>query len=183
MPARPRRQGAFDGACGFYAVANALSLVSPKTVSRDDFSVLLEVLAPDTGLPKQFFAGTRRNEVNRMLTALVRNEKFADVSVYRPYWAGAHIGLRDYWVRLAEHFDNRSAAAIVKYAHEPSSASRYNHWTVVRGVTKSSLLLFDSDGAARISRKRARLWDDLECHKGRPYALDYTATFLLRSEG
>ena len=183
MTREPKQQGAFDSACGFYAVANAIGLVKPSAFKPDDFGVLLLALAPRTGLPKQFFAGTGRNELNRMLTALLEDERFVGVDLVRPYWNGGAVTLADYWSKLQHHIGDGDTgrAAIVKFRHEPRKDTSYHHWTVVRKVTDDNLILHDSSDNARIARKRSRIWDNLTFHAARPYALDYTATFLLGS--
>lgn len=180
MPVRrPKRQGAFDGACGFYAVHNALGLLYPNTVTEDDFSTLLYALSK-SAVPRQFFAGTGRNELNQMLVRLVADDRFSRTVVSRPWWGGGTVALGDYWSRLESHLDGERAAAIVAFRHEPDPERTYYHWTVVRKVTTASLVLHDSAGLARLPRKRSRMWDEKASHASRPFALQHPWTFLLR---
>lgn len=178
---KPKRQGAFDKACGFYAVHNALSLLYPGVVGDDDFSTLLGALSRVT-VPKQFFFGTGRNELNRMLGHILDDNRFSPTSVQRPWWTGGVVPLKDYWARLDDHLSQERSAAIVMVGHEPTPDNTFNHWTVVRKVTARSLILHDSDGLGRIPRLRSRVRDGKESNSARPYSIDHTATFLLRRE-
>lgn len=179
IPRRPKLQGDFDSACGFYAVHNALALLYPSKVTSDDFSTLLRVLSEDS-IPRQFFFGTGRNELNKMLTRLLTDERFHGTSVLRPWWKGGKVNLGDYWACLGDHLATEGTCAIMMFGHEPNPDNTWYHWSVVRSATANSLLLYDSDHIARIPRKRSRMWDEKAFHSKRPFVLASTATFLLK---
>ena len=183
MSPRPKRQGAFDGACGFYAVHNAVSLICPKLVSDDDFSVLLQALSTD-GFPRQFFQGTGRNQLNSMLTRLLADGRFEDVTIQRPFWTGAAT-LGGFWTAIEHHLNEPRTAAIVGFNHARAAGDdEYSHWSVVCGATSKTFTLHDSAAdlsLRRILRRRSRVWDDKSHHSGRPYCFDTVATFLLRN--
>ncbi|MER8895941.1 hypothetical protein [Mesorhizobium sp. M0676] len=54
-----------------------------------------------------------------------------------------------------------------------------NHWTVVRRISRSSLVLFDSSGYARISLEACRMAHERPRPKGRQHIIPHDAIFCV----
>ena len=93
---RPHIQGELDGACGFYAIVNALRLLEPELEGKELFNFAMRGFL-ESGNPMAFSEGTRRGSIKNTLSrtiASVHSEfilKNEDGTPYRfgfniPYW-------------------------------------------------------------------------------------------------
>ncbi|KJS02690.1 MAG: hypothetical protein VR65_04435 [Desulfobulbaceae bacterium BRH_c16a] len=184
MKPKPQKQGVQDGACGFYAIGNAISILIPKVPVDEIFKIIFKYyLENENG--EHFIEGMYRNKLNSILTHTVEtlNEKGHGIGVYRPFWNNTANSLGDFKENIFEHFkENCIATAIIGYEYckiDPES-DYYSHWTTINRTTTKSFYTFDSDQERKfIPLSKCRIWDDKKRHKSRPYKIDTTATFFL----
>lgn len=186
MEQKPQKQGSQDGACGFYAIGNALSILYPKLPVDEIFYEIFKYYI-DNGDPNQFIEGIYRNNLNKVLSHVVEvlKGKGHPVDIGTPYWNTATVSLKDFNKKLDEHFNNKNnavAVAIIGYAYcknDPDKDS-YAHWTTVTRKTPKRLYVFDSDqDRTFLSLSMCRIWDNKQRHTAKPYKIQPTETFLL----
>jgi hypothetical protein len=184
MKPKPQKQGAQDGACGFYAIGNAISILTPKVPVDEIFRIIFKYyLRNENG--EHFIEGMYRNKLNSILTHTVEtlNAKGHGIGVYRPFWNSTACSLGEFKASIIEHFEvNKNATAIMgyEYCRKDPECDYYSHWTTIKRTTKKSLYTFDSDQERKfIPLSKCRIWDDKQKHKSRPYKIDTTATFFL----
>ncbi|MDR3557146.1 MAG: hypothetical protein P4L55_20525 [Syntrophobacteraceae bacterium] len=181
---KPEQQGSQDGACGFYALGNALAIVCPK-VRRNIDAIFKEIydfyLKDHDG--SHFLAGMGRNMLNDLAShVLTHISKYydQDVSVKHPFWARRANTLGEWRKTLNAHFqDNPDGAAIIAYEYCKDAVEAESHWTVIKKMTSTSIFTFDSSNERKyIPFRLCRIWDDKSKNKARPYKIDTTSTFL-----
>jgi len=173
----PARQGDLDGACGFYAVVNAVQLLYPKI----DRTRLFNHIVHDH--TQHFVHGTGRNQLNRVLqkaeSFMASRRVGMPIRIERPFWKCTPATLEEYWETL-RNMQGESEVPIIGYEFNKGDKPNTDaHWSVVRKVTKKHLILHDSDGTKRIPRERSQRISEYIRHQRRPYFLDTTATFVI----
>jgi hypothetical protein len=186
----PEKQGSHDGACGFYSIGNAVAIVCPRIRRHLDdvfFKMFKDYLNKYDG--SHLFEGMGRNLLNDVLKTIsdyLSKEYDLNLSIYRPFWNETAINLGQWRDYLLSHFlnDNSKRAAIIIYEYcKDNIEESYAHWTVIKSATTKSLHTFDSNNERKyIPFSLCRIWDGKERHKGRPYKIDTTASFLLSSD-
>jgi len=149
---KPLRQGELDGLCGLYAVINALRLgmaeTAPLTNAR---SRELAGLAIDRMYrwrrPSSNISCGMDPKHQRALANLIAQHVSgveADV-VFERCTLDRHASIDDAfsWVEQSLQ-QGKPVLALLSGAHD--------HFTVIRGITDRSLVLFDSAGRTRLSR-------------------------------
>jgi hypothetical protein len=172
---RPVEQGDFDGACGFYAVHNALSWLYPRELDERDFRWLLAALSGSRlVVPIEFFLGTHRKHLGQLLDAVRSDRRFSDLELRRPFWS-RHVPVNVFWDRARDWLEESGRHSAVIFAYDDAG---YAHWTVANGASARQLRLRDSYGLRTMARAR--------CYAGRgatrrnTYWIETTCTFLLR---
>jgi len=164
MDKLPLMQGDLDAACGFYAVINAISCLVPEVERQDLFLRVIKRLKGKKGFLQGFVHNgidTRRlNQILELTINIVNNEQKANILVIRPFKSRQANSLEEYWDRVCTVARNKSVI-IQGYFYWPSERYKYQpgHWTVFRGITKSKLRTYDSDGEiANIHRSRCQIF-------------------------
>ncbi len=190
MEQMPQKQGSKDGACGFYAMGNVLSLLCPH-LSVDSIFYEIFKYYTENGKPIHFIEGLYRNKLNEILSHVVRvlkdKEHPVEIDIDRPYWTNASVSFRDFSTKLDEHFNNTNhsiAVAIIGYAYCKNDPEEdgYAHWTVITKKTPKRLYTFDSDQEQErkfLPLSMCRIWDERQKHRVKPYKIQPTDTFLL----
>jgi hypothetical protein len=144
----PFRQGQLDGLCGVYAIVNAVRLAAqdhPLRLTRSDceqlFYAILSDLECGTGgilhavmngmRPKRFHSATK-SAVRHM-----RDEHDIEISIKRLFGKDREPAIGDV-INKVTQITRLGQPVIADFS------GRLNHWSVVRGTTLKSLLLFDS---------------------------------------
>jgi len=91
---------------------------------------------------------------------------------HKPFHCRPRVGLDEYWGTLQTFFRLRGGAVIT------AIGGRVDHWTVIRGATDRSLLLFDSSGGVRVARRHCAMAADAPDAQ-RCYRLAPTHTYFL----
>ncbi|MEE3662556.1 hypothetical protein V2I52_11590 [Brenneria sp. g21c3] len=188
---RPAKQGQLDGACGFYAIVNALHVLEPELEQKELFYITLSAFLSD-GNPMGFVDGTRRgtikNTLSRVISLLNKDYSFTDDKNGTPYQFGFNI---PFWIKDKERnrktvLDTLSSAnyrrgQVCILGYEYCSAERaYNHWTVIKNVRDNILMTFDSDEEARtISLDHARVDSGQGRNNSRPYNIISGDIFII----
>lgn len=160
----PDQQGNLDSLCGIYAVINAMNLVYP--MRRQDrvllFKHLITTLRRDEYVVMALLSGTYKRHMNIMLAAaaghMFRQQK-APVTVRTLFRSCKGVSMEMYFKKLEEFLKQKNCAVIINLM------GRLNHWSCVREITKTSLLLEDSYGYHYV-RKSTCFLDEYSYQKG-----------------
>lgn len=177
----PQKQGTQDGACGFYAIGNALSIVFPEIkIDKLFYDIFMLHFKHSTG--QEIIEGMGRNALNSLLVEVLDSLK-PKAFLHRPFWKSPAQNISEFKKRIFEHTrKSQKHVAIIGYEFNQHGTEEeyHSHWTVIKNASDKSMHTFDSDSGRRFIRfSRCRKWDSLEKHKSRPFKIDTGATFLL----
>lgn len=178
----PARQGEYDGACGFYSVGNALSLLYPNIGVDQIFYEMFSSYIKNGSDAESLINGMYRNKLNKVLGDTINALQLEDCKIYRPFWSNPASSLAELRKKIIDYFaGNKSAAAILGYEYSRYGESDwYSHWTVIRRATEKTLFTHDSSAELkRIAFSKCRIWDNKSCHKSKPYKLSSTELFII----
>jgi hypothetical protein len=184
----PQKQGSQDGACGFYAIGNAISILVPGVPIDEIFKEIFKYyLENENG--EHFIEGLYRNKLNTILahtTEILNTTETLNgynIKIYRPFWSNTALSIKEFKENIVYHFNtNDKATAIIcyEYCKDDPENDWYSHWTTILGLTEKSMCIFDSSFDRKfIPFSKCRIWDDKQKHKARPFKIDSTATFFL----
>ncbi len=195
---RPHIQGELDGACGFYAIVNALRLLEPELEGKELFNFAMRGFL-ESGNPMAFSEGTRRGSIKNTLSrtiASVHSEfilKNEDGTPYRfgfniPYWQSMPSRRAEVISQLENLSPANGVVAVIafeKWKDKANPQGRYAHWTVISKLLDGDLHTFDSDGEQmKIPLRSVRFDDQREiAHSARPYNLWSDYLFLVHRFG
>tara|TARA_Y100001973_G_C5199214_1_gene336449 strand:+ start:2394 stop:2999 length:606 start_codon:yes stop_codon:yes gene_type:complete len=154
---KPAKQGDLNGACGFYAIVNALHALEHSLDQRELFTQVFDAFLQD-GNHKNFIDGTYRGTIKNTLSRVVEylnNEyqmyddktlELYEIEFTIPYWLKDTPRTRKQVIDQISQADNgKECICIVGYDHQAGG-----HWSVVRKVSEKGLHMFDSDQEKRI---------------------------------
>jgi hypothetical protein len=148
-------QGRFDGACGFYAVVNAVAALYPCQFNRRELFTHIASTKPHA-----FCLGLGRNELNEVIgEACDYLERQGHALAVSRFWNRNPMALGDYWseIRATVDYRERRTVAIVGFEFDNPEGEREGHWTVVLRATERTLMLADSSGRARLVRRHCAI--------------------------
>lgn len=164
----PAQQGNLDGACGFYAITNAIHLLEPDLAPFDIFRAAWKNFLKD-GDPMRIIDGTTRGNLKKILSRTISeiNESYtltnSDESPYSfefeiPYWHSEKSRGRDDVLDILQSVNHRKGCvAIVGYSYAQSkNGNNYNHWTVIRESDQQGIVTHDSSGEKKRKYYSAR---------------------------
>ena len=175
---RTARQGTLDGLCGVYAIINALDLVGvdPPRGSRLYRDLFKEITH---GLRAVALLAAMQDGIHVDDLAAAATLAFGWLHAVHGYQLEIGQPLRDRRLRSTRSF----LAALRGYLREPETAviisyerGWYAHWTVVRKVASTELLLRDSGGLGTLQLS------DFD-HPGCRCAFRMVDTLLIRRVG
>lgn len=154
---KPSKQGELDGACGFYAVVNALRCLEPDLEAHELFTQTLKAHLLD-GNPMSFVDGTNRGSIKNVLSRVVeylhanyeltdnKTKKSYCFKVNIPYWHLDKDRDRKHVIETIKQADFKAGTVcIIGYQYCRGDENDYAHWSVVRKVSEKGLHLIDSD--------------------------------------
>jgi hypothetical protein len=157
---KPFRQGDLDGLCGLYAVVNAIRLAL-RPLSRFDYAIfsdffeeLVAEIDKHQGFGKASVSGLTTPRLVRLLKLageVVESNLGFKLEVGRPLLASRRPSLDDAIGHLRSELRRPATALLLGLGGE------YDHWTVVRRITRASILLYDSAGYSRIAIRECRM--------------------------
>jgi hypothetical protein len=148
---KPAKQGELDGACGFYAIVNAIHALEPSFDKPELFSQVLAAFLRD-GDYMSYFNGTRRGTIKNTLSRVLdylnshfdmyhdKTQEFYEFEFSIPYWLGDTSRNRKQVLEQMAQADNaKNCVCIVGYDHQTGG-----HWSVVKKVSDRGLHMLDS---------------------------------------
>lgn len=191
---KPAKQGELDGACGFYAVTNAISILEPDLLPHEVFRMTWESFLVD-GDPMRIIEGTTRGNLKNILSRTVEkinlgydltyeNGNSYKLSFAVPYWRHAKDRERGEVIDvLREANYKKGCVAIIGYGFSKDDfAPPYAHWTVVKEVTEECMVTHDSSGEKKeihFSEIRVDSFHQ-KSHVSRPFNVFSSDIFLVR---
>ncbi|MFH0226220.1 hypothetical protein ACGRPS_17090 [Vibrio furnissii] len=189
---KPARQGDLDGACGFYAIVNAIHILEPELdrIKLLDWAMRGYLVDGD---PMNFFRGTYRGSVKNTLRRLIdRLNNHPDFELVddmtnvayefdfsMPFWMDCPD--REKVLEYLTNANNKEGrVCIMAYDYDDGDREPYAHWTVIKGVTDGQLLTHDSSGEIRkIGLDRLRVDAENNKHKSRPFNIRGKDIFII----
>lgn len=179
---KPAKQGNLDGACGFYAIVNAINLLEPDIPHQELFNVVISTFIQD-GNPMAFIEGTRRGTIKNVLSRLLEyihsNYELTDNTTNEPYRIKFSI---PYWVNdiersrkdvidtLSQANYRKGTVCILGFEMNDGDEQDYAHWTVIKGFKDGYFNTHDSSGEAKkINLGTIRIDSQQRKNSQRPY--------------
>lgn len=176
------KQGHLDGACGFYAIANAIHLLEPELDQQEIFYLALQGFLED-GNPMRFVEGTRRGSVKDTLSRVLEKlqEKYDfdwngtpyHITSAIPYWHKDKVRTRKDVIDTLEWANYKQGKVIIMgYTHQQNKDidNFFAHWTVVKMCKDANLYTFDSGfEEKKIPLDHIRVDAQKDQHSSRPY--------------
>lgn len=179
----PFRQGELDGLCGIYAVINAIRLALGVRANllrqrdwQDLFVALLESVDRSVGAAHAASNGIDTQPLRYLLKAAILHLATEhDLTIRaKPMLARDERPCFEELLRHIGDWVRQPGRAVVL-----SVFGSLNHWTVVRRISRSSLVLFDSSGYARISLDACRMAHERPRPKGQQHIVPHDAIFCV----
>ena len=182
----PIRQGSIDGLCGVYSVMNATEAVIGKfhydrklgrkaSQRKVLFKKLIGYLAKQDMLEEAMIWGFEIIDAKGgFIDIATKSVKKYQKRRLRKQIAfdSDDVTLDAYWEKLTEHLSQPDSAVII------CLSGRIKHWTCVKRITPSVMILSDSSGIRQIARDRC----EVSTGSGDLYILWPTLTYLLSIE-
>jgi hypothetical protein len=146
---QPYQQGNLDGFCGPYCIVNAVHLVCGPLTRRRALRLLQDILRfldQRVDLVERLDGGSGVHELGGAMRHVVDGRY--PIRRRKPFHGRSGVDLETYWATLQAFLRQHRGAVIT------AIGGRMDHWTVIRDATDRSLLLFDSDGRARVQRRQ-----------------------------
>ncbi len=155
----PDQQGNLDSLCGVYVIINAINLV--YEMRRQDrvvlFKELLTTLKKDKYLNIAIMSGTYKRHMNLMLSTakqLIYRQHKAMVKVEPLFKANKGVEAKQFYKKLETFLEHKNRAVIINLS------GALNHWSCVKEVTRTSLLLEDSYGYRYVRKSSIHIGAD-----------------------
>ena len=157
---KPYRQGAFDGFCGVYSVINAMRLIAKNADGFGEefcellFNALIRHATLKIGVKRLIRSGTPHRLMRSFLRGscdyVSRNRRLKPC-VKRPLLRRGRLSI-DRVIDLM-----RLELAIQPCTFIVEIGGVHSHWTVMRGISKAQVQLFDSDGLKVLNISELRM--------------------------
>ncbi len=176
---KPLRQGRLDYLCGVYAVINAvrLTLADPADFRSTDCRWLFQALVRDLGragvITDLMIDGQNQTHVRlclRLAQTHVSHRYPATFAYAVPFHGRSIVPRRHFLAAIRDHLKHPSRAAVLRLSQ---------HWSVVRRVSPTALVLFDSWGVERIALRECAIGAARDDRRGDPWVLQPSSLFLL----
>jgi hypothetical protein len=177
----PAKQGSLDGACGFYAIANAIHLLEPELKQKEVFYLAFKEFLKDGGNPMRFINGTNRGSIKNTLSRIIKklhetylftldNGSPYSINFEIPFWLEDKPRTRnDVLEVLSSAKYKKGCVVLMGYTFNDGNGD-YAHWTVIKECKDGYLHTFDSDSEnKRINLDDIRIDAQREQHASRPY--------------
>ena len=181
---KPFKHGDLDGTCGVYAVINAVRLaLEPHSrftldVYLDFYEDLVDEVDRLEGFGKASLHGLTTPKIVQLLRLareVVGSNMGFDLKVGRPLVTRRRHSLSDAVEKLRAELNHPGTVVLLGLGGE------HNHWTVVRRITKASILLHDSDGLRQIAISDCRMVYEPRPHVERRHIIGSGSAFIIRA--
>lgn len=192
---KPARQGQLDGACGFYAITNAIHLLEPELSPPEIFRSAWQNFLAD-GDPMRILDGTNRGSLKKILSRTINKinasynltDQHGNPYEFKfsiPFWQSTKERSRDIIINtLKSACHKNGTVAIIGYEYSYSKQhDGYAHWTVIRDSDFDGIVTHDSSGEKRkIPFDEMRIDSfNLNSHISRPYNIYSSDIFLINA--
>lgn len=189
---KPAKQGELDGACGFYAITNAIHLLEPDLTTSEIFSVVFRNFLLD-GDPQRIIVGTNRGTIKNTLSRTISeiNNDYTlsnnDGTPYAfnftmPFWHSTKERSRDVVINTLRSANHRKGCvAIMGYGYaQDKNSPEYDHWTVIRDIDDDGIITHDSSvEKKRVLFSEIRVDSSQKTNQVRPYNIYSRDVFLI----
>jgi len=168
---KPFLQGHLDRYCGVYCVVNIVHYLRgplSKKHSNQLFYETMKLLNGKLCVVERINSGTYLRELGELLGQTLVIYR---IHHRRPFLRNKDVSLDHYWFTLEKFISTRKGIVLI------GINGLHNHWTLVKEVTSTSLLLFDSDGIKRLSRRQCCITRERLSH--RRHLLIPTRTYFI----
>jgi hypothetical protein len=190
---KPKKQGELDGACGFYAITNAINILEPDLSPNEIFKTTLESFFID-GDPMRVLNGTTRGNLKNIISRtidcinncyfLTQNDGTPYSFTFEiPYWHYTKQRDRKEVIDTLRNANHKLGSVVIMgyQFSKGNSAPSYAHWTVVRDTTEDALIIHDSSNEKNnILYSEIRIDGSQTTHTGRPFNIFSSDIFLIR---
>ena len=193
-----KKQGELDGLCGIYSVTNAIMLLTE--IEPDfTFNYALKSMFKDKNpmsVVDGFEIGTLKDVLSRTIKYLnsgkasLEDEETGEQYIPSldfkiPFWQTEPD--RAVFQKTIMEAKKTDTVAILGYSYsDGDSENDYSHWTVIKNVTESNLMTFDSDQeSTRISWDKTLITSNnssLSKHAKRPFLIRPQDLVLITNE-
>lgn len=189
------KHGELDGACGFYAITNALHLLEPELEKSDVFKCVWESFLKD-GNPMCIIKGTTRGSLKNILSRTIdaihagyelfdEEGKPYSFGISIPFWHHGKERDRNDVMNEIGQADFRNGSVVIigyQYASLPQGEDECNHWTVIREIKEDCLITHDSSyESKRIPLSAIRVDSFSQSyHSARPYNIYSQDVFVIK---
>lgn len=151
----PYRQGELDGLCGIYALVNAVDyLCGPltKRKARKLFEQVLTHLESRGPLTPRCTWGTTIHEIGGVLKYVICTQY--PIKRYKPFHKQSIVS-HEVYIRTLSDFlaQPNTIVFLILYGH-------FNHWTLVKRITKKTLMTHDSSEIHYVLRSSCAMISD-----------------------
>ena len=195
-----KKQGELDGLCGIYSITNAIMLLT-EIEPEITFDFALKSLFSDKNpmsVVDGFEIGTLRDTLSRTIKYLNSGkaeleeedtgESYIPKLAFKiPYWQTDPDNRSKFKEKMMEICEKNSTVAILGYSYSNGNIDdNYSHWTVIKNVTPSNLMTYDSDHEySRISWEKILITSNdttISKHLKRPYLIRPRDLVLITNE-
>ena len=194
---KPAKQGQLDGACGFYAILNAMTALEHSLQRKEVFTQVIAAFMQDGNFSK-YFDGTKRGTIKNTLSRVIdyfntefeffddKTQECFQFEFSIPYWLKGTSPSRKEVLEYLDLADNgKEYICIVGYdfytgdPNEPLGG----HWSVVRKTSEKGLHMLDSSEEKSII-PLGELTVDSSRNPGpsKPYNLTSADIFIIRKK-
>ena len=155
---KPAKQGQLEGACGFYAIANAIHLLEPELKQQEIFYWAFKGFLQEDN-PRRLLDGTYRgsikNTLNQVLKKLHEEYIFTlngnpyTINFEIPYWLDVKPRTRNDVLERLRAVDYKQGNIALMGYHYNDGNTEYANWTVVGQCKNEYLYTFDSSNEAK----------------------------------
>lgn len=169
------QQGKLDGLCGIYAPINALSICLDGHIDHSRiFKACIEGLGGNSTITV-ILNGMTTAAFLKNLDVVAGAAHYQSIHMsYRRAFKRSDAPLRDWWRIVGAHIrENGPGTVLIRLG------GQQNHWTCIRTISASEIILADSDGLTEFSRHT--LTTKMQTIS-RPNVLFPSQTFLMKTE-
>lgn len=145
---KPYQQGQLDGYCGVYSVVNAVHYLCGPLTSTQAEALLLKVMKFLEGSQpavRRLSNGTILKEILKVIDHIIIRRY--PICRLKPFHHNKNVSLDMLWSDMSAFLSAHNGIVIF------CLDGKYDHWSLVKKVTDTSLLLFDSDKLHRLPKR------------------------------
>lgn len=169
----PYKQGNLDAFCGIYSICNAAKLINRNIHGGEAiklFGQCMRHLEKHKSLGKISTVGIDQNDLWYILNEKVLSNY--SIKAERPFYRKRRISKNDYFTELRDYFEEgKKRSAIISL-----DCKYYDHWTVVKDITRKKMILYDSYSLRTVNIAKCVVHKPT---KKKPYLISPKMTYFL----